>query len=301
MISLDQNSDRGLMRLAAQRQRYADAKTVFACQLMLSGPVAMLSAFLSIQFPELKGLAASWALVVVLVDLFLLSPWQKRMRDDAARIQELFDCDVLGLQWNEVKAGKRPPPELVKEQADRYKLWEHKMPPLKDWYASDVDSLPVHIGRIACQRANCWWDAKQRRHYSVWVVISVVAIFVAAILYAVARQRPIDDFFLLIAAPLAPLLLTSIRHVNDQFETAARLDKLKDHSESLWNDALKGAAKTQVTTRSRSLQDEILDNRRKSPMVFDFIFSKLRPKMESQMNFGISELVTEAKSALKLG
>jgi hypothetical protein len=60
---------------------------------MLSGPVAMLSAFLSIQFPELKGLAASWALVVVLVDLFLLSPWQKRMRDDAARIQELFDCD----------------------------------------------------------------------------------------------------------------------------------------------------------------------------------------------------------------
>jgi predicted pore-forming effector associated with SMODS systems len=46
-----------------------------------------------------------------------------------------------------------------------------------DWYASAVGGLPLHIGRLACQRSNCWWDSKQRRRYAVWVIAVVVLIF----------------------------------------------------------------------------------------------------------------------------
>jgi hypothetical protein len=78
-------------------------------------------------------------------------------------------------------------------------------------------------------------------------------------------------------------------------EAATRLDRLKDHSERLWNDALSGSASEAIAARTRSLQDEIFENRRRSPLVFDRIFKHLRSSYEKQMNFGAEELVAEAK------
>ncbi len=119
-IAIEQNTDRQLQRLAAQRQLYVSAKRVFGFQLFVSGPLAVASAFLALAFPSLKGYVALWGLLVVAGDIFWLTPWQKRLRDSAARVQEAFDCDVLSLPWNELKAGRHPDPELVKEQSEKY-------------------------------------------------------------------------------------------------------------------------------------------------------------------------------------
>ena len=70
---------------------------------------------------------------------------------------------------------------------------------------------------------------------------------------------------------------------------------LKDHAERLWNDALSGRVPEEITLGSRRLQDEILESRRKSPPVFDWMFKRLRPRYEGQMIFGVDELVTQAK------
>jgi hypothetical protein len=255
-----------------------------------------MSAFAVLAEPSLKATAASWGLLVVLADLFWLTPWQKRLRDLAARIQEAFDCDVLELPWNEVKAGVRPDPELVKEQSDRYgRGAAARMPSLRDWYAPIVSDLPIHLGRIACQRTNCWWDGKQRRRYASGVISFVVVVVIATFFVSLGTVSSVPDFILILIAPLAPLLLLGIRHYHEQTEAATRADRLKEHSERLWTDALLGEAKTKAATRSRSLEDEILEHRRKSPTVFDWIFRRLRPAYESQMIFGIESLVLEAK------
>jgi hypothetical protein len=300
MIAVEQNTERQLQRLAAQRQLYAFAKAIFGWQLILSGPIAVASAFAVMAFPAFKGIAAGWGLLVTLADIFWLTPWQKRLRIEAARIQEAFDCDVLELPWNDLKAGSRPDPEFVKEQADRYQRWGQRMPSLSSWYAPVVEALPLHIGRIACQRSNCWWDSKQRRRYAAWIISIVVAVFLIVLCVAFGNGFTIEDFVLKVVAPLAPAFLLGIRQFYEQIEAAARLDKLKEHSERLWKDALAGKSKTEVTSRSRNLQDEILENRRKSPLVFDGIFKRLRPSYEQQMNFGVAELVAEAKQELEL-
>ena len=298
MITIEQNTERQLQRLAAQRQLYATAKTVFGWQVFLGGPVAVASAFLILATPSFKGIAAIWGILVTLADLFLLTPWQKRFRDSAARIQEAFDCDVLELPWNEVKGGKIPDPELIKEQSDKYGKWGGKMPPLTNWYAPAVDDLPFHIGRIVCQRSNCWWDSKQRRLYACCVIAAVSLVFVVVLGLSLGAGFTVEDFVLKVAAPLAPALLLGIRQYSEQMEAAARLDRLKEHSERLWNDALSGKSVTDVSTRARSLQDEILENRRKSPLVFDRLYRRLRPDYEAQMNFGVAELVAQAKQKL---
>src|SRR5258706_847895 len=175
-IPTEQNTERQLRRLAAQRQLYATAKTVFGWQVFISGPVAVALAFSIIVFPPLKSFAALWGILITLCDIAWLTPWQKRLRNTAARIQELFDSDVLGLSWDELKAGKRPDPELIKEQAEKYMAWASTMPPLSNWYAKDVECLPLHVGRLVCQRSNCWWDAKQRRRYAITIIVGVVVI-----------------------------------------------------------------------------------------------------------------------------
>jgi hypothetical protein len=54
-FATEQNTDRQLQRLAAQRQLYSTAKRIFGFQLLVSGPIAVVTAFLALAAPALKG------------------------------------------------------------------------------------------------------------------------------------------------------------------------------------------------------------------------------------------------------
>ena len=105
----------------------------------------------------------------------------------------------------------------------------------------------------------------------------------------------IEKLFLAILLPLSPALILGVRQFAEQTEAANRLDKLKDHAESLWSDSCNGAARARLTSRSRALQDEIFENRKRSPLVFDWIFRRLRNDYNAQVNHGAEELGAEAK------
>jgi hypothetical protein len=299
-IQESQNQPSQLRRLEAQRQLYSSAKKIFLIQVVLSGPVAVGSALLVLSDPTLKGFVAFWGICVAFIDLLILTPWQKRLREAAARIQETFDCDVLKMPWNEIKVGKLPDPELVLEQSEKYKTWGIKMPPISNWYAPVVGELPLHIGRIVCQRSNCWWDSKLRRRYAIWIMVLEVLVIALILWIALGNQFSVEDLVLKLAAPLAPALLLGIRQFAEQIDSATRLDKLRDHSERLWKDALDNGLEPAISARSRVLQDEIFENRKKNPLIFDAIYKWLQRDYEVQMNHGALELVAEAKAKLNI-
>jgi hypothetical protein len=293
-----ENEPRQLQRLAAQRQLYSSAKRIFGVQLLLGAPIAIASSLAVVAMPDLRGTAAVWGALVSFFDVLWLTPWQKRLRERGARIQEAFDCDVLQLPWNDIKTGKPPDPELVKEQADKYEKAQAGLPPLTNWYAPVVSELPLEIGRVICQRANCWWDSNQRRRYATWVIASVIIVTLLMVGLGFVGGLTVEKLFLAILLPLSPALLLGVRQFAEQTEAANRLDKLKDHAESLWSDSCDGAARARLTSRSRALQDEIFENRKRSPLVFDWIFRKLRNDYDAQMNHAAEELAVEAKRRL---
>lgn len=174
------------------------------------------------------------------------------------------------------------------------------MPPITDWYGKEVGALPLHIARIVCQRSNCWWDAKQRRRYATWIITSLVLIFLGILATVLKSGLSIEDFVIKVAAPLAPAFLLGIRQFGEQIDTAQRLDKLKEHSEGLWNKAIDGSPEPIITPETRNLQDEILENRKRGAMVFDWIYKRLQRDYEAQMNHGVAEFVIEAKRKLGL-
>jgi len=298
MITEKQNNIKNLQRLAAQRQLYATAKKIFAFHIIISAPVVIAFSLVVMIIPSANVYASLWGALVALADFVILTPMVKQLRGNGAKVQEVFDCDVLDIPWNELKAGEKPSHELIKEQSDKYAKWAKTMPPLTDWYSPSVSELPLKVGRIVCQRSNCWWDAKQRRYYAATIILSVSTVFVVVFLVALIGDFTLKNFLLNVLFPLLPLLILGARQFRDNQDTANRLDTLKSHADRIWKKALDGSSESDLLNESRNLQDEIYDNRRNKPLIFDTIFRRLRPSLQTQMNFGSDELVSEAKAKL---
>lgn len=298
MISTAQNDPRQLERLAAQRQLYATAKQLLVAQIVLSGPIALASVLLARVYPGIAAWVALWGFIVLLVDAFGLSPWLDNRRANAARIQELFDCEVLGLAWNKIKAGNPPDPELIKEQADEYAKIADRSPPLRDWYPNIVDCLPLHLARLVCQRSNCTWDAGLRRRYAAVVFAALALVCVLVLAVSFQKNYNLQNFVLTVLVPLAPAIRLGYRQIRENNEAARTLDELKKHLLSVWNSALDGQDEEYISRQSRELQDEIFHSRRHRPPVFDVVFEILRRSFQTQMDYAAVELVEEAKRRL---
>lgn len=294
-----QNEERNLNLLAAQRQLYSTSKVIFGVQTFLSVPLAISLTIWSLSNPSIKAYTALWGMIVVIADLIWLSPWNKKLRSIAAATQETFDCIVLDLPRADFRTGKSPDPECIKEQSSKYKKSANSMPTLIDWYDPCVGELPIHIGRIICQRTNCWWDSKQRRLYANTIIIGVVIILSSVILPAILMNISLQSFILVMNS-LFPVFVFGYKQYTEHTEAAIRLDSLKVFSESVWKEAMANKDQTEITNLSRDLQSEIYDGRKKSPLFFDFIFKKIRNNFEVQMNHGARHYTDEAKRTLNL-
>src|SRR5579862_5926176 len=116
-----QNTERQLDRLAAQRHIYSSAKSIQALEIALTVVGGVACSLGAILRPEIKAYAALYGLVVGTLDYFLLTAHVKALRLQAAKVQELFDCDVLQLPWHELQAGRRPDAEAVVAASMKFK------------------------------------------------------------------------------------------------------------------------------------------------------------------------------------
>ena len=279
--------------LAAQKNIYSRAKNIIGFQMILSVPIAICAVIITIVKPELKGYIAIWGILVVLFDLFVFTPWVKKLQDNAARIQELFDVKVFGLSWNEISVGKRPDPELVHEEAKKHGVEEEQIIGLKEWYPVSIDRTPEIFGIIISQRSNVWWDARMRRKYTLSIRIVLVGIALGLTGYGLYEKKDMFEFLAYIIAPLASTYIFGYRQMTDHGDAADRLDKLKELTEKIWSDAMEGKDVATLRLDSRTLQDQIFDHRKRNPPIFDFLFKWFRNGNEILMNKGAEALVID--------
>lgn len=279
--------------LAAQRSLYSRSKIIIGLQMVISGPVAIGAAIVTIAYSDLKGYVALWGILAVVFDLFVFTPWVKNLRDSAARVQELFDTRVLGIDWNDIAVGKKPEPELVHEEAQKHGLDEENKIGLRKWYPVIIDAAPEIFGIIISQRSNIWWDCKMRRKYSYFIRVVLVSIALGLIGYGLYEKKDMFEFLAYIVAPLASTYVFGYRQMMEHTDAADRLDKLKDLAEKVWSDAMVGKDSASLMLKCRALQDQIFDHRKKNPPVFDFLFKWFRDGNESLMNKGAKTLMAE--------
>jgi len=293
-IPEDQIVPHQLDRLAAQRYLYTKAKYILMARMILAIPIPLAWSIAVAFWPSLQVYAALWGMTVSLVDASALTALHRSWKELAAKIQEQFDCDVLQMPWADVKVGSRPDLETIAEASAKYKRTHPDDSDLKDWYPPSVREIPLSLARLVCQRSNCRWDATLRRRFTTLVAATIGALIFLVMLMSLIGGLSLEKFVLAVLAPLMPTILWGIREYREQREAADRADRLKDHVQKLWDNAVKGhLSPNQLDGESRELQNVIYDHRRSSPLIFDWIYNRLRTGQEVKMNRAAKGLVEE--------
>ena len=297
-ISQDQNTPRQLERLAAQRYLYSTAKHILIGQLFIDLVSPILLALIVALFPSF-GIYGVLIALLILVSEFCLEILQSSKREQAAGIQELFDCELLDLQCPDLIARNIPDTVEIMEAAEKYKRSDPTHKALKDWYSPEVDKLPLYLARLICQRSNCLWDVQLRRKYLQDVQITFIILCTIVVMIALVKGLTVGNFLLVIVAPLLPAIGWIFREFKGQNETIKRKDELKRYAEDLWTDAIKKRVPVEeIEHKSRGLQDQIYSNRCNNPLILDAFYRHLRSKNEVKMNRSAKELTNEALQIL---
>jgi len=96
-----------------------------------------------------------------------------------------------------------------------------------------------------------------------------------------------------------PAFVLGVRQYTEHVEAAGARDRLKEYAEKLWRKAVEEkASPEQLVKDCRDLQDEIYDHRRRSPLIFNWIYQRLKNSYEDRMNKGADMLIEEAMKSI---
>lgn len=289
--------------LAAQRALYSQAKQVLAAQLVLGVPVVVVIALVAIALDkqwfglpkvDLAWLVGASSLLFVMLDLLVWNPLISRRRDLAARIQQRFDSEVLGLRWEETLYGALPDPEDIELWAENYIRAAGSLDDFNGWFRPEVAPLPMEVARLVCQRANCWWDMDLRRRYNAAVYFSGALVLASVVALALTLDFNSKTFFASAIAPLLPFVSVGPKLILDNDDAIARLQTMKLALESAWGRVLSGTLSSdELAWISTCVQIGIYNHRRSSPLVFDWVHNRARKRNEHTSENATVALVDE--------
>ena len=270
-----QNRPWSLERLAAQRWLYGRAKKVENWRLMSVLAVAgLLLLGLAVEAELYSQLATMIVVVLWFLDQAVMVRLVDGMKEEAAAIQEDFDCLVLNLPWPAHSGVNRPTDDRVKELTRL--AGEGEAPPeLIDWYGGDEIPVEATAARLHCQAANCRWDGRLRKEW-ICAVISVVGGLAAVglIVAALAGVSLLETVLATVAVlRLAAWLLTELR---TQSAARRRMEKLRGFLSRA------GEQAGRLTLCDiRLVQASIFKHRRYCPMVPDWFYRFRRTAHET--------------------
>ena len=168
-IGVAQNLEVNVRRMLAARCFYGAARrghflgAALAIAMALAAPLVLL--FAPDLGPTLGALAGAW----IFASRLVLEPFKRGRQFKGAAAQELFDCSVLGLPWNDALL-RRVPEEEVRRASGSMKPADK----VRDWYPTDGDA-PWPSSALICQRSNAVWGRRQHAAYGIVLAGAAVA------------------------------------------------------------------------------------------------------------------------------
>jgi len=297
-ISVEQNENKYLERLAAQRRLYSIAKRIFNIQFAISVLMVFLG-YLSAIFNNLIAGVNLLGVVAALMVSTVLPDAIKKYKKKAASIQEMLDCDLLRMQWNEALISK-PDPEDVKKYSLKLLNKKKEKVNLVDWYEGIPNNLSYTVARIICQRYNLMWDLKLRESFS-WTIkiVSFVSILILTFIW-VYEDLSITSIIMSIVSPSLSLIIFTASQHNNNKDSIERMKTLKASVDALWKDLLSfNKTDEELKLKSRRLQDMIFVCRKDNSLVPDFYAMIKNKNLQATAFRTIEQLAEDYKDALK--
>jgi hypothetical protein len=247
---------------------------VIAILFALASPIVLL--YKPDSGPLLGAIAGAWIFLARLV----FEPVRQKLQTRGAIAQEAFDCNVLGLPWNDTLAKPLSEEEIRGASKSFRKAKVERRH--RDWYPASVEMRwPRSV--ITCQRSNAVWGRRQHNAYAIFLVSLAAVWSVFGIILAVTHHTSLADYLTTIALPSLPALLDATELAKGHFRAARRRQLVEDQSDLLFHEI-------NVThSELREIQDRIFDLRRSAPPVADWFYKLLAKGYEEDMVFAAAE------------
>lgn len=282
--------------LEAASDRYDRAKLIHGIRAALTGGVPIVFTTAAVFHPPLRAWAALYGLILLYVDPLLLQPMVRRFKVEGAKCQELFDCELFDIEWNPIKAGRKPTNEELAEWSASYRTRGNPSARLEAWYPKELRPLPHQAARIACQRFGTHWDYRLRFRYSFWLLLFVVGASILILAFGLIQDWSLATFVLVGLALSPPLRWTVDEHQGQRRAGHARRE-LRDHIVSTWQTEVKDSGGSAGGASVRRIQDEIFERRRSDPEIFNWVYERFREQDEDNMRDAAHRLVVEWERA----
>jgi hypothetical protein len=281
-ILQNQNKPENLKKLAAQRQLYKEAKKYFMLQIWFTVPVTVLLAFLKLIPESVLGfnaayVAAYFGIIIAIADQLVGYYIVSDYRTKAAKIQEQFDCEVFEMEWNMILVPKKVPVEVINKFARRY--IDNPKYPLTDWYPEEIKGYSKEKAIYSCQQASLHYDRTLRTKFIRTIGIISASILLLMILVSLVEGLTLRNFFIQVIAPFLPVLIITLKIA---FENRKSIKEANDGHAIISNFSSENV--TPPMSELRKIQDKIYCNRKSSPLVPEFFYSKERMKLEEEMH-----------------
>jgi len=292
-LSARQNEPHFIDLLAATSHYYGLGKIALAVQLCLTVGLAIAFSAIVCFWPEFKPIAAFVALTITWLDVTFIDRIQIYFRKLGALVQEQTDCELFGIEWNELRCGRKPDSEDLHCAAAKF-ISARGDSGLRDWHAADLDGLSAPYVPLASQRLCLWWEKSQRKVYGCWLIGLGIAGMILVGSWGVICAQSIKETLLVSYAMAAPAVIWCIREGRRQWDAAASLEHARAFVDSTWKKAVSGLVHgRELEFLIRQIQDSMFDNRSKNPLMFNWIYRILKQSREETMRKSAGELVSE--------
>jgi len=317
-----ENNQENLMKLAAQNHLYSKAKIILGIQIItqvvLVVSIALLPIFITDSFLTYHGIkkahftltTVGLSLILVAVDLIVLVPIINKDRELAASIQEDFDCEVLSIPWNDVKVDKADG-EIISSNANDYikskfsktdiraHNYRTALDGFRDWYSpKSIESLPLEVGRIICQRTNCWWDSYLRNKFRRDILICSSGIFFLLLLIGVIREMSVPNIIINVVSPFLPVLTFTVVQCREHTNSIKCTERLKVKADEYWEKVISNPTNLiLLDDLARKLQNEVFDCRKSSPLIFDWYYNKYKSEQQRDTDYKAQTMIDQYNSA----
>lgn len=300
-INALQNEARNLDCLAAQRELYSSAKRICVVQLLVNYGLVAAGVLVGAAVAFAVGAnnaAPAWIVggfgIVALFGGQVLRLLVERRVSRAAKIQEMFDCEVLDLPWNAHLAGGRVEMEFVAYHASKFDQRGGDRVPLKDWYSGHLDEIPLCAARLICQRQNLTWDRRLRELYAWIIGLAGAAVLSLILIMGLLRGISLEEFIVGMLVPAAPVIAFASQEIADNLTQIGEQRRLRDMLAAAWEQMIRGrVSKTTADTDARRIQDCILMIRRSAPLILDRLYWCRRRSQERESLYTAEDMVRQ--------
>ncbi|PAL15287.1 hypothetical protein B8W92_08420 [Moraxella osloensis] len=302
-IAENQNKDKNINKLKAQRQAYSEVKFLMIISLIIGVVVPCIVSFFTFfmnsnYFSSLIGfqkqdLGYFSALIGIVSTFFieLLSRIIFSNKEQAAKIQECFDTDVFDLDWDNVVVGSRPDIGIIAEKSSKFDRKNPNYTGFYDWYTPKAANYTYPHSIVLCQQQNLCWDNYLRKPLIYYSFLSCIGIILFIIILGTVNNTNFRDFLTNILSLLIPVILYFYKLIIEHKDSINENERLQTINEQMREDIRNNSSNDEIIARCRMMQSSIYSYRKNARPIPNWFHKKTKNKQENISNIRVEDFI----------